>query len=50
MLTLTFVRPNELVAPLNINDSFYNMTNQQTEHHKHNKRVDIRHGNGAGRV
>jgi len=26
MFTLTFVRPNDLVAPLNINDSFYYMT------------------------
>jgi len=24
MLTLTFVKPIDLVAPLNINDSFYN--------------------------
>jgi len=26
MFTLIFVRPNVLVAPLNINDSFYNIT------------------------
>ena len=26
MLTLTFVRPIDLIAPLNINDSFYNAT------------------------
>jgi len=26
MLTLTFVRPIDLVAPLNINDSFYKTT------------------------
>jgi len=26
MLTLTFVRPIDLVAPLNINGSFYNTT------------------------
>jgi len=26
MLTLTFVKPIDLVAPLNINDSFYNTT------------------------
>jgi len=26
MFTLTFFRPNDLVAPLNINDSFYDMT------------------------
>jgi len=34
MLTLTFVRPIDLVAPLNINDSFYNTTiiNQNNMH------------------
>jgi len=26
MFTLTFVRPNDLVAPLSINGSFYDMT------------------------
>jgi len=26
MFILTFVRPNDLVAPLNISDSFYDMT------------------------
>jgi len=26
MFTLTFVKPNDLVAPLNINGSFYDMT------------------------
>jgi len=26
MLTLTFVGPIDVLAPLNINDSFYNMT------------------------
>ena len=38
MLTLTFVRPIDLVAPLNINDSFYNTTiikqNNMTYQHK----------------
>ena len=38
MLTLTFVRPIDLVAPLNINDSFYNTViikqNNMTHQHK----------------
>jgi len=38
MLTLTFVRPIDLVDPLNINDSFYNTTiikqNNMTCQHK----------------
>jgi len=38
MFTLTFVRPNDLVAPLNINFSFYNMAiikqNNMTHQHK----------------
>jgi len=38
MLTLTFVRPIYLVAPLNINSSFYNTTiikqNNMTYQHK----------------
>jgi len=38
MLTLTFARPNDLVVPLNINGSFYNMTiikqNNMTYQHK----------------
>jgi len=38
MFTLTFIRPIDLVAPLNINDSFYNTTiikqNDMTYQHK----------------
>jgi len=38
MLTLTFVRPVDLVTPLNINDSFYNTSiikqNNMTYQHK----------------
>jgi len=38
MLPLTFVRPIDLIVPLNINDSFYNTTiikqNNMTYQHK----------------
>jgi len=52
MLTLTFVRPIDLVAPLNINDRFYNTTiikqNNMTYQHKVIFCIRDRFGYGFG--
>jgi len=50
MLTLTFVRPIDLVAPLNINGSFYNTTiiKQNNMAYQHKIIFCIRDGFGYG--
>jgi len=50
MLTLTFVRPIDLVAPLNINDSFYNTTiiKQNNMAYQHKVIFCIQNGLGMG--
>jgi len=50
MLTLTFVRPIDLVTPLNINDSFYNtiIIKQNNMTYQYKVILCIRDGFGYG--